>query len=511
MTPTDRRLHPLSILFDLGSQLVSFALPGLLFLVGAGSAGLEWQAWLVVLIVPYSVVATGRYLTFRYRYEPGELVIRSGLFFRNERHIPYARIQNIDAVQNVLHRLCHVVEVRMQTGGGTEPEATLRVLPVAGLAEMRERVFAHRVPATTAAITTTGEDASAGETTRIVDAGRVLLHLSPRDLVLCGLVHNRGTLVIAAALGLLWEVGLLDRTADLLFGDARAVRNLLRQGAATVFGDGGATLSRLLLAVAGFVALLVVVRIFSVGWALVRLYGFTLTRIGEDVRVEFGLITRVVATIPLRRIQTLTVRDGPLHRLSSRVSVRVATAGGTSGEEASTQREWLAPLIHRDKVATLLREVAPEVDLARVEWEGVHRRAFGREFRAQLAVAAFLALPFIGLVGWWSVAVFAVLVIWVFAMARLKIRHLRWAITDAAVCLRSGALWRYVTVARFAKIQAVALHESPFDRRAVMARVRVDTAGGGDSAVDIPYLARQTADTLHARLAQEAAETAFRW
>ena len=512
MTPPDRRLHPLSVLFDLGSQVKSFVVPGLLLLIGAGSAGFGWEAWLGVLIVPYSVIALGRYLTFRYRYGPQELVVRSGLFFRNERHIPYARIQNIDAVQNVLHRIFRVVEVRIQTGGGTEPEATLRVLPVAGLVEMRERVFAHRAPHTGVPVEAGIADAPSANAALAPEAGRVLLHLPPRELVVCGLVDNRGTLVIAAAIGLLWEVGLLQRATDRLFGDSRLMRALARQAAATVFEDGGATVSRLLFAIAGFVALLVVVRVFSVGWALVRLYGFTLTRIGEDVRVEFGLITRVVATIPLRRIQTVTVRDGPLHRASKRVSVRVTTAGGESGEAATTQREWLAPLIRRERVEDLLREIAPEVDLAGVPWERVHPRAFGRKLRSLLVVAALLTLPTVPFLRSWAILVLVLFSAWAFAMARVTIRHLRWAMTGDAVYLRNGALWRYVTVARFAKIQTVALHESPFDRRATMARVRVDTAGAGDEfRVDIPYLPRDTARVLQQRLAIEAAETAFRW
>ena len=41
MPSEDRRLHPLSILFGLISELRSFALPGLLLLIGAGSAGLR--------------------------------------------------------------------------------------------------------------------------------------------------------------------------------------------------------------------------------------------------------------------------------------------------------------------------------------------------------------------------------------------------------------------------------------------------------------------------------------
>jgi hypothetical protein len=46
-----------------------------------------------------------------------------------------------------------------------------------------------------------------------------------------------------------------------------------------------------------------------------------------------------------------------------------------------------------------------------------------------------------------------------------------------------------------------------------MARVRVDTAGAGESShrVDIPYLARETAAGLQLRLAAQAAGTEFSW
>ena len=55
--PSERRLHPVSILFGLGGQLRQFALPGLLVLVTAGSAGLDWQVWLLLLLVPYALVS----------------------------------------------------------------------------------------------------------------------------------------------------------------------------------------------------------------------------------------------------------------------------------------------------------------------------------------------------------------------------------------------------------------------------------------------------------------------
>jgi membrane protein YdbS with pleckstrin-like domain len=69
-----------------------------------------------------------------------------------------------------------------------------------------------------------------------------------------------------------------------------------------------------------------------------------------------------------------------------------------------------------------------------------------------------------------------------------------------------------LVVVRFAKMQVVTLHESPFDRRFAMAAVHVDTAGASlGSALHIPYLTRADADTLHAQLATAAAGTQFKW
>jgi len=160
--PSEHRLHPASILFNILKQLRAFAVPLLLLLVGLGTRDGAWQGWAPLFIVPYTGAAIARYVSFRYRYDSHELFIRWGIFFRNERHVPYERIQNIDAVQNVLHRLLGVVEVRLQTASGTDPEATLSVLALADLEDMRARVFAGRArphaPGTIAASVPLGPD-----------------------------------------------------------------------------------------------------------------------------------------------------------------------------------------------------------------------------------------------------------------------------------------------------------------------------------------------------------------
>ena len=87
-------------------------------------------------------------------------------------------------MQNVFHRLLRVIEVRVQTGAGAEPEATISVLPAAALDEMRRRVFAReRAPQAAPRV-----------------EERVLLQMPPGELLLHGFLVNRGMVVIGATL-----------------------------------------------------------------------------------------------------------------------------------------------------------------------------------------------------------------------------------------------------------------------------------------------------------------------
>ncbi|MDH4037899.1 MAG: PH domain-containing protein [Candidatus Krumholzibacteria bacterium] len=503
-TPSRHRLHPLSPLFGIAAQLRGFILPAAVVFFAARSG--PWDIWLLWAAIPLSLAAVYRYFTMRYSFADEEMIVTSGALFKNERHIRYARIQNIETVRNPFHRLFGVAEVRIETAGASEQEARLRVLSLDAVEELRRHVFDGKRRA--------GVEAGSGAT-EAADAharaeSRTLLRLRLRDIVAFGLIDNRGLIVVAAAWGLLWELDLLD------FFDEQS-SSLIRSLWNSMAGTGGGFeswtfahfLRHSLILAGGLVALVVVVRILSVAWAVFRLWGFTLELIGGELRSSSGLFTRVHGTIPLQRIQLVTVDESPLQRRFGRVSVRVQTAGGEENKAAT--REWLAPILPRALADRLLGDVLPGLAPGEIDWQPVGAHARWRLWREWLWVTLVAALVASLIADALGIGVLLALTTYAWFAARGQARGYGYALGTEHLSFRTGWLWKHTSTARHEKVQVVSMHRSPFDRRWRMASLAADTAGGGAHRINIPYLNQDTARDLFDRLRETASRTRFRW
>ncbi len=542
MASDDRRLHPLSWIFTAAQFAKGFIVPVLLLLVASGGDG--YELWGSLFIGPVIAAAVLHHRVYRYRLAEDEIVVRDGLLTRTERHIPYGRIQNIDLVRNPLHRLCKVALVRVETASGTRPEAVMRVLSLDAVAEMHGRVFAGRPAARDANAAASAGGAAVGalpgrpappaaadgptgaqEDARGAPRERVLLQVPASELVKLGIVSNKGMVVVGAVLGLLAQ-GRPDENA--FEPVLRFAADRLPLGAAAEWLTGVRMASpglTAVLLVAALVALaFVVLRILSVGWFLLQLHGFTLTRRGSDLGADYGLFTRVSRTIPTGRIQSLTATESPLHRWFRRQSLELRTVGGADSDDANldfdspsggpkAESQWLAPMVETAQVASLLRQVLPDVDLPGVAWRPLAGRARRRVLVRGLGAAAALTLLGGLAAGPWGLVIALPAAFTACLHADRYVAHAAYALTGWGVLFRSGWWTRKLAIVPLARIQTVGLAESPFDRRHGMASVRIDTAGAaaGGYTVAIPYLERTVAADVVQRLYAEAGRRAFRW
>lgn len=489
--PSDgARLHGFTVVsrgLRLGRQLL---LPAI---VGGASVGdgigaiVQWT--LIILAIPSFAIAVAQWLAFRYRLEDDELIIDSGVFSRRRRVIPLARIQNVDLQQSPLERLAGVAELRLETAsGGSETEAGLAVLSLDeahGMrAELRRRAAeAGQEPASTARA---GEPEDAGEET--------LLRLSVADLVIAGATSNEAGLIAA---GLATGVEILDDLGGMQRMDAW-LRTALEQGES--LGVTGALLMGTAL-VLGFIVLGWLVSIVA---TVVRFYGFTLTRTGDDLRREYGLLSRHHTTVPLERVQVVRIEETLLRRPLGLAALKIETAGAAPQQRQNARgggAEAYVPITRRRDVGRLIRAVFEDA-----RFEGVDMHAVAPVSRRRNLVRLAVPITVATAIATWfdplGLALLALLIpAWFLARAQYRARA--WARPEGYAIVRGGVLTRANFVIPERKIQTLHLQANPFQRRLELATLMIDTAGGGrvGRAVDLHH---HTAQPLLLDLARDA-------
>ena len=510
--PPVHYLHPTSILFGIAGIVRRLVLPLIFVLIFSRGGESSFLLWGLALIGgPSLIYETIRYAMTRIRYEGDEIIVNRGLIFRSERHIPYHRIQNIDIVQNVFHRMCGVAIVKIETSSGSDAEAELKVLSVSALETMRERVFADRspaaaVPEAVSAVREESAHASEQSDPPALSAAREpdpeLVRLRTGDLVQVGLITNRGLALLAVAIGVGFEqLDIMERFTDVISFLERF--------------ESFAVSSRLITVglVAAAIALLYVL---SIVWSILRFHDFRLTRHGDDLRIACGLLTRVGATIPRRRIQFITIRRTPLHRLFGKAAIRIETAGGNIRDDETTllSRKWFVPIVPVDDIPALLDHVDLDFSVDGAEWNPLAPRAANRRMRVAFVLGAAIgALSFIWLPVLWASITMTTLALLGTAHARALVRGTRWTITAHGIALQRGVIMQTTSITPFRCIQTSAAMATPLDRRWHMAALDIDTAGAGTAGqrMHIRDLPTSTAHQLREDLARKAEAAGFEW
>lgn len=467
-----RRLHPVTPVITLLVNLRALAPLLLAFLAG----GWVERVVLAVLVVTLA----GRVAAWwreRWSFDGRVLRHTEGVLNRTVRELTVDRVNEVDLVRSLVHRMFGVAVLRIGTAAGTGGEITLSVLGHGAARALRDDLLAARdlsardlgardlAPAT-------ADRPQAAEP----EPAPPLLALGTGDLVLGGLTAARGLVVLLVLARALDELGEA-------FGDA----------AERFFEDSFDLLPRRWAGV-GVVVLLVAATwlVASALSLVVTDHRFTLRLEAGEARATRGLFERRETSVSLDRIQAIVVRASVARRLVGLASVRVVSA--TRGDSSRLTIPVIRTADLERVVGALLPGTAPFPDL-----EPAPRAALapivGRRVGPTLAAVAVL----VALAGPWGlVALPAVGVAGALGVAHH--RALGHRVERSHLHLRRGALERRHVVSPVARTQSGRVRTTPFQRRRGLATLRVDLAGSVQDVV-APDLEESTAERLLARLA----------
>jgi putative membrane protein len=497
------KLAPLSVpyrVFRRGtSLLVALAFAAISGMPGlpVGPASLVALGFLAVAVAALGSYELAYYRRFEYELGAETLDIRSGVLARREREIPLGRVQNVDISRNVVERLLGLAVVGFETAGGGDTEATLRYVDFEEAKRLQREVARLKRGAT----------ATTDEVTDAPDA-ETLFEITDRELAILG--------------ALSFDFRIPGVLFVLLSGSAPVVSSLVpalnpaERPPVEVAG----------LLVAAGATVLAVSWLTGATVAVLNYHGFRLSRVGDELQYERGLLRRFDGSIPLEKIQSLTVEDSPLKRRFGYAVLRIETAGYAGAGDGGGGAATAVPLATRERVYELANGIEP---FGAPDFERPPTRARQRYLvRYLLALVApvalvaaavrFAPLPSAALAATADlpryVAFAPLLAVPVLAVAaHLKWRHRGYWLGPNHVVTRNGVWTRRVIVVPYYRIQTVIDSRTVFQRRRRLATVTVDTAGslsilGSDAAaVDVDETAADALrTTLDERLVRALSE-----
>ncbi len=137
-----RRLHPLTPVVAAGRSLVVAAVLALEDQAAGQGAGFVLLLVLGGIALLNLVISTVKYLVTRWSVDPAALHIETGLFTRDARQLPLARIQAVDVVKPFLARAFGLAELRVRLAGSSRSGGRLAYLAEPVALELRARLLA---------------------------------------------------------------------------------------------------------------------------------------------------------------------------------------------------------------------------------------------------------------------------------------------------------------------------------------------------------------------------------
>lgn len=501
-----RRAHPAYILLQMLSSLRGMVFP--LIIVGVSTGALSdaitdrnfrrLGIFGAILLVYLVVVFLWNYMEwrfFRYALAPQRLLVRTGWISRQERSVPYARIQAVDVVETPVYRIIGLARLRIETasGGSLEgSEVDIKAISRDQAMHVREQLLRarHAVRADDPApvegfVVEEGALREAGE---VQTEGELVRAMSTRELLIAG--ATSGTIGPAAAV-----IGGVISFADDLVPNSWWER---------VPWDEIESLSTSITIIGSLVIIIALLAwLMAIAGTVITYYGYELRKSDEHLFVQHGLLDKRRATIPVRRIQAIRVEEGLLRQPFGFVTLKYSSAG--QGVQHTGGSGTLFPFMPRREVRALLNEVTPEfaVDLDSARFHPLPKRALPRYivmdtfWMAVVAAAAMIGIRYWrdGL-PWWGYLPL-VIVPFQIVMGWLSYRDAGWSLDNGLLLLRSRSVVRSTLIASRRRIQHRSTTANPFQRRASLVTMHVAVASGiGGGSTSLAHMERRDGEQL---------------
>lgn len=440
-----KRQHPIKIVFDIAGFVKSnFFLFIILFVSHFGSEKMYMKIFQVLFLL-YAIVQLLSivldWFTHTYSVEEEALHIRSGVFTKSHRVIPFYKIQNIHRHTSVFHKGLHLTSLTLETGETGDSSSIPLTVIRKKEADWLES-YIHQP-----------ENVSAGdgEEAKTVAGSERTVHfqVTRRDLV-------RASFSSLSFLALIPLLISFFSNIDSIFQMEVETSKVLTY-----------LLDHIWMIVGVCIALLIIGVLFGLGVTFWKYGRFQITSDKDKIYIKKGLVSETSFSIQKEKVQAVKVIQLPMQRLLKIAEVKLVSAGDIGDEDLEVNS--LFPYMPVDQAYEIIEKILPAYRLKKQMKKLPKKALYARLLRPSY----FGIIAAIGLVYWkpeiWYMAI--LLFILIYLLRVWDYFNSRYIQHEEFIQVKKGSLQSTLILTKRAKVMEVNVKRSRLQRNLGLATI----------------------------------------
>lgn len=470
----------LIILFNMREELFSGTVsPKLLF------SGIGILVLVFILLTGYDVI--NKYRT-RFWIEDNKFVFKDGVITRNEKDLDIKRIQSIDFNEPFFQRIFGAVQLDILTPGDgikidTIKKSQAREIQSAIYEEKEEKEAVTSLDETEINI----GDASPWprETaTKSIESFETIKKMSFKELLLMAMTSGGLGVFAAIFFGLINIVG-----GEIVIENYfEYFEDIIRSVVLAV------VLASLIFVVIGYIIGTTII--------MVRNYDYTLKRRGDDLSIEYGLLSKKNKSVNINRVQNVVISDSLLRRLIGYYALSVSITSDSLESDEVDGKVQLLPFIKKKELYEIIGDIFPNYHMTtpkRVVPVRSYRRYFQFTILFFLIAVGVLAYFFHDESFMTYIYIGAVVLLAIFVISGIySAKNVGYTIYgDEINMMTASAFTRRHFAIKHDKIIDTTYRRNPFLHRADLGHIEVSTPGGVlSSSAEIKFIEKDDIERI---------------
>lgn len=279
-------------------------------LIGLRNLEQQWMLYLAIgLIFIILSIPVFRYWFFTFCIKDDELIIQSGVLFKERKTIPIDRVQSVHLEQNLIHRIMNITAVEIDTAGSNGKELEIPGLEFQIAKELKTQIStAEQIIESTVL-----DEVSDLHPEKKEQSSIWVMQLGILDLLKVGITQNHlksGFLAIAIVFGF-WNN--ISEVVTYWFGNP--FENWDKDLERYVSDHSLQPLDLIPYMIAGLLFFVVASVLISLVGSFNKYYGFSVIEKDEHLEIEMGLLKRIEVKVPIHKVQYIEMKSNPLRKL----------------------------------------------------------------------------------------------------------------------------------------------------------------------------------------------------